>query len=220
MKSLRAESVDKSFSLLRERIHVSRCITHEFAAGEVTSIVGASGSGKSTLLHILGGLDRPDAGRVLIDDVSLYDLGAAELSRWRNRRIGFVFQAYHLLPELSAEENVMLPGLIGGRAAMNDARALLDQVGLGSRMRHRPAELSGGEQQRVAIARALINSPDLVLADEPTGNLDSKNGAAVLDLLLALQRDRRLSLVLVTHDPAIAACGSHRLVLQDGELLK
>ena len=219
MKTFRAQGLTKSFRLAREVIHVSRGISHEFAPGEITTIQGASGSGKSTLLHILGGLERPESGSVELDGESLYDVSQSALSRVRNQRIGFVFQAYHLLPDLTALENVMLPARIGRRDGREAARSLLERVGLSGREQHRPAELSGGEQQRVAIARALVNGPDLLLADEPTGNLDSKAGGAVMDLLLELQRDHRLSVVLVTHDSAIAACGTQRLRLQDGELI-
>ncbi len=195
--------------------------------GELVALIGASGAGKSTLLHCLGLLDRPSSGEVWVRGREAWKLSLGERARIRNREIGFVFQFYHLLPELDALENVLLPAMIGEsrlsflrrrREFRERAAALLERFGLGERLHHRPAQLSGGERQRVAMARALFLDPAILLADEPTGNLDSATGAAVLDLLLEEQRRRKLSMVLVTHDEEIAArCG--RIVhMKDGRV--
>ncbi|MEZ5406200.1 MAG: ABC transporter ATP-binding protein [Verrucomicrobiia bacterium] len=220
MKSFEARNIKKMFTLGHNQIGVLSSVTYSFLQGQLTTIQGASGTGKTTLLQILGGLEKPDEGEVLLDNQSLYRLSKNALSELRNRRIGFIFQFYYLLPELSALENVMLAAMIGGKAAKERAHLLLDQVGLSHRMEHRPSELSGGEQQRVAIARALMNQPDLILADEPTGNLDVQTGKRVLDLLLDLQQREGLTAVLVTHDGGIAACGTQQLQLKDGQLVK
>ena len=184
--------------------------------------MGRSGAGKSTLLHVLGGLDRPQAGEVFVGGQPLYAISGRRRTKLRAAAIGFVFQAYHLLPEMDITENVMLPAMALGRlsrAAMRArAEALLDRVGLADRLRHTPLELSGGEQQRAAIARALMNEPPLLLADEPTGNLDEATGAQVLDLLFTLARERQAVLVMVTHSPATAARCSRTLTLRDGLL--
>lgn len=175
--------------------------------GAVVTVVGASGCGKSTLLHILGGLDRPDHGKVLWGDRSVYDMEKEELARFRNQQLGFVFQFHHLLPEFTALENVMLPALISGapqKEAADKAENLLDDFGIIGRSEHRPAQLSGGEQQRVAMARALINDPNLILADEPTGNLDERNTDMLLDFLFNLRGTRNLSILLITHEKTIA----------------
>lgn len=190
----------------------------EVRRGEWLAITGPSGSGKSTLLHLLGLLDRPTSGRVLLDGRDVTALGDAEASRLRGRRIGFVFQDFHLLPEETALRNVMLPLLYAGTAgAAEKARAALESVGLGARLDHRPAELSGGEQQRVAVARALVKEPLLVLADEPTGNLDSATGERILDLLGDLHR-RGITLVVVTHEPAVADRAQRRVEVRDGKI--
>jgi putative ABC transport system ATP-binding protein len=190
----------------------------EIRRGEWLAITGPSGSGKSTLLHLLGLLDRPTSGRVLLDGRDVTGLGDAEASRLRGQRIGFVFQDFHLLPEETALRNVMLPLLYAGTAgAAGKARAALESVGLGTRLEHRPAELSGGEQQRVAVARALVKEPLLVLADEPTGNLDSATGERILDLLGDLHR-RGITLVVVTHEPAVAARAERRIEVRDGRI--
>jgi len=190
--------------------------------GEALVIVGASGAGKSTLLHLLGGLDAPSAGDVSLDGVSLFAMAGAARARLRNEQIGFVFQSYNLLPELDALENVCLPALMQPRSrdgVADRGRELLKAVGLGERLEHRPAELSGGEQQRVAVARALMNRPRLLLADEPTGNLDSKTGEAILDLLWRLRQESGTTLVMVTHDQHVATRGERVLEIADGRIL-
>lgn len=218
---LRARDLRKTYELGRRKVEVLRGISFDVDAGEFVAMRGASGSGKSTLLHLLGGLDVPDAGTIEFDGETLGGLGPARLAAFRNRQVGFVFQAYHLIPELDAVENVCLPARIGRRgAAETEARAreLLARVGLSDRLDHLPAELSGGEQQRVAIARALIHRPRLVLADEPTGNLDSQTGGGIMDLLCALQREEGMTLVMVTHDPRVAARAPRSLELEDGRV--
>lgn len=218
---LAANDLAKTYRIGRRTVPVLRGVSFEVHAGEFVALRGASGSGKSTLLHLLGGLDVPDAGLIEFDGERVDGWGPARLATFRNLRVGFVFQAYHLLPELDALENVCLPARVARRPAGEAearARALLVRVGLGERLDHRPAELSGGEQQRVAIARALINQPRLVLADEPTGNLDSQSGGGILDLLCSIQREEGMTLVMVTHDPRVAARAPRVLELVDGRV--
>jgi putative ABC transport system ATP-binding protein len=187
------------------------------ASGQFVAIVGPSGSGKSTLLGLLAGLDAPSTGQILIDGIDITTLGEDELARLRGEKIGFVFQFFHLVPALTAFENILVPMEIAGRRdAVARARRLLDEVGLSDRGHHYPSQLSGGEQKRVAIARALANDPPIVLADEPTGNLDSSTGRHIIDLLLSVRRTRRSTLVLVTHDVDLATLADARLVLRDG----
>ena len=186
-------------------------------SGRFLAIVGASGSGKSTLLGLLAGLDAPSTGQILIDGIDITKLSEDALSRLRGEKIGFVFQFFHLVPSLTAFENILVPMEIAGRRdAMDRARLLLEEVGLSDRGHHYPSQLSGGEQQRVAIARALANDPSIVLADEPTGNLDSTTGRHIMDLLLAVRRSRSSTLVLVTHDVELASLADSRLTLRDG----
>jgi len=192
-------------------------LDYSIASGQFVAIVGPSGSGKSTLLGLLAGLDAPSTGQILIDGTDITRLGEDRLAKLRGEKIGFVFQFFHLVPSLTAVENIAVPMEIGGRRdAMARARQLIGEVGLADRAHHYPSQLSGGEQQRIAIARALANDPPIVLADEPTGNLDSGTGRIVLDLLLNVRRTRAATLVLVTHDAELAALADTRLVLRDG----
>ncbi|MEX0780389.1 MAG: ABC transporter ATP-binding protein [Balneolales bacterium] len=192
-------------------------------ASAVSTIIGSSGSGKSTLLHILGGLDRPTKGTVLFDGSDLNKMSENHLASFRNKKVGFVFQFHHLLPEFTALENVFMPGLISGMAKdelYEKASGLLKRLGLGARVEHRPSQLSGGEQQRVAVARALMNNPEVIMADEPTGNLDDKNTGIMLDILFNLKEEENLSLVLVTHDYKIADRSDYVYELTSGKLHK
>jgi ABC-type lipoprotein export system ATPase subunit len=218
---LNALDLHKSYAINKRRLHVLRGVSLTVQRGEIVALRGASGAGKSTLLHLLGGLDTPDQGTVRLQDQTLDRCGDNELCRLRNRLVGFIFQAYHLLPELDALENVALAArmarLSAGKAAAK-ARELLTRVGLGERLRHRPGELSGGEQQRVAIARALVNDPLLILADEPTGNLDSHTGEAIIRLLCDLRAERDATLILATHDARVAAAAGRVVQLVDGSI--
>ncbi len=203
-------------------LDVLRGVSLEVARGEVVAVVGASGAGKSTLLQIAGTLMRPDGGRVVIDGTDVGALGDRALSRFRNERIGFVFQFHHLLPEFTALENVMIPALIGRRdkrAAARRAAELLETMGLAERLEHKPAALSGGEQQRVAIARALMNDPAVLLADEPSGNLDSRNREEIHRLFFDLRNRTGQTVVIVTHDAGLAATADRRIVMSDGRVL-
>jgi putative ABC transport system ATP-binding protein/lipoprotein-releasing system ATP-binding protein len=213
-----ARDLSRSFQIGPRRIEVLRGISLEVRQGEAVFLCGASGAGKTTLLYTLSGLERPDSGTVEFEGRQLYRGSSGSQARFRNRKMGFVFQGYFLLPELTALENVSLPGMIGGRGALDTAEASLRAVGLGDRMHHLPPELSGGEQQRVAIARALTNDPDIIFADEPTGNLDSKTGDAIMDLLLELARGRQKTLLVVTHDARLASRGDRQLHIADGSL--
>jgi len=213
-----ARDLFQSFQMGARRIEVLRGISMEIRQGEVVFICGASGAGKTTLLYTLAGLERPESGIVEFEGRNLYNGGSASQARFRNKKMGFVFQGYFLLPELTALENVSLPGMIARRSTPEMAQKSLEAVGLGDRMHHLPPELSGGEQQRVAIARALTNDPDIIFADEPTGNLDSKTGDAIVNLLLNLARERRKTLLVVTHDTRLAARGDRELHIADGVL--
>ncbi|HEY6837837.1 MAG TPA: ABC transporter ATP-binding protein [Geobacteraceae bacterium] len=211
----------KSFGAGSSRVEVLKGISLEVEAGETIALVGASGAGKSTLLHILGTLDRPSAGKVLYGGDDLFRLGDGELASFRNRMIGFVFQFHHLLPEFSALENAIMPLLIAGmkrKDAEPIGTGLLKDVGLSHRLTHKPGELSGGEQQRVAIARALVTSPRLVLADEPTGNLDMRTSEEVHELLTEIHRDRGITLIVVTHNEKLAARMGKTIHLADGKI--
>ena len=213
---IEATGIEKSFGSLK----VLRGVDFSVEKGEVVAIMGASGAGKSTLLQILGTLSTPDSGRLVIDGTSPLTLGSRELADFRNRRIGFVFQAHHLLPEFSALENVMIPALIGRKSekeARKRALELLETVGLGERTAHRPSELSGGEQQRVAIARALMNDPAILFADEPSGNLDSRTKEEIHRLFFDLRDRLGQTEVIVTHDPALAALCDRTSVMKDGQ---
>jgi putative ABC transport system ATP-binding protein/lipoprotein-releasing system ATP-binding protein len=213
-----ARDLRRSFRIGSRRIEVLRGISMEVAYGEAVFLCGASGAGKTTLLYTLAGLERPEAGTVEFEGRRLYTGSSGSQAEVRNRKMGFVFQGYFLLPELTALENVMLPGLIRGKTNRAAGETSLADVGLSDRLHHLPAELSGGEQQRVAIARALTNDPDIIFADEPTGNLDSKTGDAIIELLLELARTRNKTLLVVTHDVRLAALGDRQLHIADGVL--
>lgn len=215
---IRAESINKSFADVR----VLKDINFYADKGEVISIVGASGAGKSTLLRILGSLSKPDSGRVEIDGTDIYSLSGNKLSDFRNRKIGFVFQFHHLLPEFTALENVIIPALIAAgnhKEASHRAASLLKELGLGHRLSHKPSELSGGEQQRVAIARAIINNPSVLFADEPSGNLDSKTKKEIHKLFFDLRDKYGQTVIIVTHDKELAAMSDKTLEMKDGIFL-
>lgn len=218
---LSARSLSKTYTMGKRMLEVLRGVTLDVARGDFLALRGASGAGKSTLLHLLGGLDTPNSGEIWFNGENLARLPETGLTRLRNRKIGFVFQAYHLLPELDALENVCLPARIG-RTPATDAETrgleLLARVGLKDRVEHKPYELSGGEQQRVAIARALINQPELILADEPTGNLDSHTGEGIIELLTSLRAERNATLIIATHDMDVAARAPKVVELVDGQI--
>ncbi|MEW6387486.1 MAG: ABC transporter ATP-binding protein [Thermodesulfobacteriota bacterium] len=212
----------KTFSTNGNQVEVLKGVDLDIMAGEALAVVGASGVGKSTLLHILGTLERPTAGQLLWDGEEVFSLDDRRLAAFRNRKIGFVFQFHYLLPEFNALENVMMPGLIGrlsAAAAQERAEALLVRVGLKERLHHPVSTLSGGEQQRVAVARALMLEPEVLLADEPTGNLDPKSGAQVQELLLGLSQDRGLTAVIVTHNRELARALDRQITLTDGKAM-
>ena len=219
--AIEVEKVVKVFEAARVRVEALRTVDLTIPEGEFVAITGPSGSGKSTLLHLIGGLDLPTSGTLRVLGESIGALPDDRLAELRRRRIGFVFQFFNLLPTLTAAENAALPLLLDGRprvAALERARGLLEAMGLGDRLAHRPEELSGGQQQRVALARALASEPSLLLADEPTGNLDSEAGGKVLDLLDDARSKRTLTIVLVTHDPSIAARADRNVRLRDGRI--
>jgi len=223
MADLSAMSLSKEYPTRAEPLVVLRAISLELSAGQNLAVLGPSGSGKSTLLHILGTLDPPTAGQVTLEGQDPYALPEAKLAQFRNHTVGFVFQDHHLLPQLSVLENVLVPALADGSpdaATLARSRDLIGRVGLADRMEHRPAELSGGERGRVALARALVMQPKLVLADEPTGNLDHTNAQAVGQLLLTLQEQEQTMLVVVTHSRDLAALMQRRLLLNDGRLVE
>ena len=213
-----AKGIYKSYGSLE----VLKGVDLEISKGEIVSIVGASGAGKSTLLHLLGTLDRPDRGELFLYDQNLLQLQGDELAEFRNSRIGFIFQFHNLLPEFTALENICIPGFIQGREEKElkqRAEELAEILGIRHRLEHKPSELSGGEQQRVAVARALINSPDLVFADEPSGNLDTSNARALHDLFFKLRDTFQLSFVLVTHNEELATMADRKVVMKDGRIV-
>ncbi len=216
---LSACGLKKSYVMGRRTLEVLRGVDVEIPRGDFLALRGASGAGKSTLLHLIGGLDTPNAGEIFFAGENLARYSEGRLTDFRNRRVGFVFQSYHLLPELTALENVCFPGRVARRSAglvTERAGELLARVGLADRLDHKPSELSGGEQQRVAIARALINEPVLLLADEPTGNLDSHTGGDIMDLLKSLRMERQTTLVIATHDAKVATLAPRVIELVDG----
>ena len=218
---LSARALTKTYLLGKRSLDVLRGVDLDVARGELLALRGASGAGKSTLLHLIGGLDSPNAGEILFDGRDLAGFSERQLTQFRNRRVGFIFQAYHLLPELDALENVCLPARMArlNRSTIEArGRDLLARVGLQDRLDHKPSELSGGEQQRVAIARALINQPELILADEPTGNLDSRTGGEIIELLKSLRAEKQTTLVIATHDAKVAAHAGRVIELVDGRI--
>lgn len=211
------------FEASGKTIEVLKGIDFTIRPGEMLAIEGASGAGKSTLLHILGALDTPTEGKVFFQGVDLFEKTAGELAEFRNRHIGYVFQFHHLLPEFTAVENTMMPGLIqrlDAKEAQKRAEEILGRLGLGDRLAHKPGELSGGEQQRVAVARALMLNPRLILADEPTGNLDTQTGEGVHNLLVQINREQKITIVMVTHNPGLADRMKRRVLLADGKLME
>ncbi len=220
---VRASGIGKSYRDNLSNLEVLRNINFTVAQGEFLVIQGPSGAGKSTLLHILGGLDNPTSGAVYFQGEDIYTLDENARSNFRNQQVGFVFQFFHLLPELNALENVLLPGILRSwwerKKSLEAALELLEKLGLSSRLKHRPGALSGGEQQRVALARALINHPQLLLCDEPTGNLDSENGKKILQLLTELNQSQKITIIMVTHDQEIAGGASRVMYLKDGHIL-
>jgi putative ABC transport system ATP-binding protein len=216
---IRLQEIVKTYHMESQEVNALRGVSLHIARGQIVAICGSSGSGKSTLMHILGCLDRPDSGSYLLEDRNVEGLSKNELAEVRNRRIGFVFQSFNLLARLNAMENVELPLLYSGaRGAKKLARAMLDRVGLSDRMRHRPSQMSGGQNQRVAIARALITNPAILLADEPTGNLDTATGLDIMNLLVQLNAEG-LTIVIVTHETDIAALCKRKVTMRDGRIV-
>src|SRR5271154_1690985 len=219
---LSASGLEKTYVMGSRSLQVLRGVDLQIARGDFVALRGASGTGKSTLLHLIGGLDTPNAGEIIFRGQKLSGFSEGELTFFRNRRVGFVFQAYHCLPDLTALENVCLSARIArisAGQAEKRARELLGRVGLNAREDHKPSELSGGEQQRVAIARALVNEPELLLADEPTGNLDSKTGGEIIELLKSLRVEKQTTLVIATHDEKVAAHAQRVIELVDGRIV-
>ena len=219
---IRLENLSKSFYKSNTEIKILNELNFDLKQGEIIAVLGASGAGKSTMLHILGGLDKPSSGKVYYAGRDIYNIGEKALSDFRNKEIGFVFQSHHLLPEFSALENVMMPALIARMQrdeAIQQAEALLKKVGLTSRVTHKPGELSGGEQQRVALARALVLKPNVLLADEPTGNLDTKTGEEVFSLMVEMNKSLGLTFVMVTHNEQLAERADRQIRVQDGRII-
>lgn len=219
---LEAKKINKVYPGKDYDVHALNDVDLVIESGETLGIQGISGSGKSTLLHILGTLDRPTSGEVIFDGINLFNYDDDKLSEIRNEKFGFVFQFHYLLPDFDALENVMIPCLVKGQdrtSSREKATEILEKVGLGKRLSHKPGELSGGEQQRVAIARAVVQNPKIILADEPTGNLDLKNGMSILDLFLELNHDRKITCVIITHNTEIASRLQRTVTLSDGTIL-
>jgi putative ABC transport system ATP-binding protein len=217
---IKAQDLRKTYKMGVMEVHALDGVTFNIARGEIIAIMGPSGSGKSTLMNILGCLDRPTGGSYILDNEEVAHLNSDQLASIRNRKVGFVFQSFNLLPRASALSNVELPMRYAGvgKGRQDRARQALDAVGLGDRIHHKPTELSGGQQQRVAIARALVNQPAILMADEPTGNLDSKSGKEIMELILSLNRERGMTILVVTHDPRVAEQTQRILRLKDGLL--
>jgi len=218
---IKLKNVVKTYRMGKAEVRALRGVDLAIKEGEFVAIMGPSGSGKSTLMHLMGGLDQPDEGSLVFGDQDLSKQSGDALAGFRGKSVGFVFQSYNLIPTLTATENVELPMMYQGvprKERLKKAQQFLEQVGIGDRARHRPTELSGGEQQRVAIARALVNDPQILLADEPTGNLDSKSGRQILELLMKLNEDRGMTVVVVTHDPAIARYAQCTIHIFDGKV--
>lgn len=219
---LNAQNISKSFKKSKDNsIDVLKNVSLEIEANKITVIVGASGAGKSTLLHILSGLDKPDSGKIEIHGTDIFNLSDLQIAKFRNKEIGFIFQFHHLLPEFTAEENIAIASMINGTSkskSLEKARELLNVVGLKERYDHLPAELSGGEQQRVAIGRALVNEPKIIFADEPTGNLDSKNSESIHNLFLDLKNKYGLTLLMVTHNKDLVKLADRVLEMKDGQV--
>ena len=211
-----AQGIKHGYSVGKKRVDVLHSIDLEIYRGEKIFLCGPSGAGKTTLMYILAGLEQPEQGWITVEGKNFYTLSRKQQAAIRNQRMSYIFQNYYLMPELTALENVMVPAMISGKDLSARARESLERVGLANRMDHLPAELSGGEQQRVAIARALVNSPEIIFADEPTGNLDSKNGEQVMQMLLKLADEDGATLVVVTHDDSLALLGNRKLVIKDG----
>jgi len=221
MQFIQVKRLSKTYGMNHKQVEALKDITFDISQGELLTIVGASGAGKSTLLHILGTLDHPTSGELLYRGENLFSLREKELAAFRNYKIGFIFQFHYLLPEFTALENTMLPALVRGYRkdlAIEEAEKILVDVGLKDRLTHKQGELSGGEQQRVAVARALILKPEIILADEPTGNLDSKTGEAIFDMLLSLNQQLKITLLVVTHNESIASKMPRRITLIDGQV--
>ncbi len=220
---LTAENIIKSFNKSEnKKLTILNDISLDLERGKITVIVGASGAGKSTLLHILGGLDKPDSGKVLINETEIFKLDDKSLSKFRNKNIGFIFQFHHLLPEFTATENIAIACMINGTSynkSLKRAKELLDLLGLTERMNHKPAELSGGEQQRIAVARAMANSPEIIFADEPTGNLDSANSEIMHQIFTNLKNEMNQTFLIVTHNPELVKVADIVVEMKDGKII-
>ena len=217
---IRAKGLTRGYTIGKKKISVLRGIDIDIHAGEKVFLCGPSGAGKTTLMYTLAGLEAPESGKVFLNGTDIYALNRTQQAKLRNRNLSYIFQNYYLLPELTALENVLIPAMIGGNDLTEKAKESLARVGLQDRFDHLPAELSGGEQQRVAIARAIVNRPQMIFADEPTGNLDSKNGSQVMQLLIDLTDEDGTTLVVVTHDPTLAKLGSRTFIVKDGKIGK
>ena len=220
---LKAKNIFKSYQTVKNvRLEILKSVYVDIEEQKISVIIGASGAGKSTLLHIMGGLDRPDSGEIIFNDTSIHNLSDEKLAKFRNNNIGFVFQFHHLLPEFTAAENIMIPQMINGvpeKKAFERGKKLLNEIGLSGRINHKPAELSGGEQQRVAVARALANDPQVILADEPTGNLDSQNSIILHELFLDLKSRLNKTFVIVTHNKDLISLADNLYEMKDGIIL-